>query len=586
MPDPVHLPVSLQPGQNARSAAPHGLPAPDQGAEAPFARSLAHLLRGGSGLPSQQDSSAGGGTDLPPMDQILPPGGQPQETSPRWPSGAGVEGEGEDSLAEGAALPLVSGQNRPLASQQVLEDSQRELSARGTAASATETDPLQSGSQQETGLQPGQQTPEWLQQARAEGQAADGMQARALEMAESPGNPQPLQQGGPTSDTVGNGSRPDPAVELQSLNGVRDGGHARGGDQAGEDRAAAHREGRQDAITQLQRGEAKQTESAVQPVALAADSANDSVGQSLSAAAIGGVSRTAHTDAAEGLRRPAERTAAGTEAPAWQSGRSSEPLELAASVAGDRLQRFAEQWSSQMNERGGQSAWQGSGAGNLAGASSQSAGTTPVNNDSGSPLSSPAAQAPSSAALPTATQASSMPSLPSLTTMPGSSVESAARTAVSPDAALAGSRESSGSSGAGQSSAREQWGEALSQRISLMTARNQSEARIQLDPPELGRLNIQIQVNSEQASVSFTSPHALVRDALEANVPRLQDMLSEQGLDLLDVDISDQSQQQADEQGGEEPSLLAGADDETGQVDETASPLMTEASLSLVDDYV
>jgi flagellar hook-length control protein FliK len=165
-------------------------------------------------------------------------------------------------------------------------------------------------------------------------------------------------------------------------------------------------------------------------------------------------------------------------------------------------------------------------------------------------------------------------------------VDAAARSTVNPDAALAGSREAFGSAGAGQNSAREQWGDALSQRISLMTARNQSEARIQLDPPELGRLMIQIQVNNEQASVSFTSPHAMVRDALEASVPRLQDMLSEQGLDLLDVDISDQSQQQDDEQNEARDTALAGTGEEPGATEEVESSSINESGLSLVDDYV
>lgn len=590
MPDPVHLPVSLKPGQHARNAAPQPFSAPGQGAEAPFARSLAQLLLGGTGLPPQQGSSAGGGTDLPPPDQILPPDGQTQAPPVRWQPGSGVtDGEG-NPLGTGTGLPLLSGQDRPLASQQVLEHSQRELSDRVTTSTEADAEELpQSGPKQELLLQPGQQT-EQTQRVRAEGQPADGMQARRPEAAEQPLDPRYLRSGEPNSDSGGYGARPAPVadsgVELQSLNGVREGERARSADQAWADRPVERRGAWQEGIVQRQRGEGKQAEPASQPVAVAADSANDSTGQSQSVASIGSVSRAAPTDPVEGPQRPAERSVAGTEPPAWQSGRSSEPLELASSLAGDRLQRFAEQWSSQMNERGGQTAGQGHGAGNPAGASSQTGGSAPMTGENGGPAGSSAAQASSSAVPSTTPQAGSMSPLPSLTTMPGSSVEAAARSTLNPDGALAGSREAFGSSGAGQSGAREQWGEALSQRISLMTARNQSEARIQLDPPELGRLMIQIQVNSEQASVSFTSPHALVRDALEANVPRLQEMLSEQGLDLLDVDISDQSQQQADEQNEDDPSLLAGTGDDEGNVDEAAAPLMTEGSLSLVDDYV
>lgn len=342
-----------------------------------------------------------------------------------------------------------------------------------------------------------------------------------------------------------------------------------------------------DIIASLQRGEGKQTDSATQAVAVAADSAADSTAQSQSVAANAGVAKSLNTEPAEPSRRPAERSIVGDGAPALQSGRSSEPLELASSLAGDRLQRFAEQWTSQMNERGGHTVPQGNNAGAGSNTAGQASASTSMNVEAGGASSAPAAQAASTTVPSTAPQTSAMPPMPSLTTMPGSAMDAATRAATNPDAALAGSREAFGSGGAGQSNAREQWGEALSQRISLMTARNQSEARVQLDPPELGRLMIQIQVNSDQAAVSFTSPHAMVRDALEASMPRLQEMLSEQGLDLLDVDISDQSRQQADEQGGDEPGLLAGAgDDGAGaDADEEPAPLTGQASLSLVDDY-
>jgi hypothetical protein len=145
MSDPVQLPVILQPGQNARNAAPPVQPASLQGAGAPFALSLASLLQGASGAYPPQELSAGDGTDLPPADQNLPLLEQP-EPAPlsEWPQQAlakqalAKQGDGEASLP--ASLPigdrradavlLQGGQlmDRPLASQQVLEASQRSLS--------------------------------------------------------------------------------------------------------------------------------------------------------------------------------------------------------------------------------------------------------------------------------------------------------------------------------------------------------------------------------------------------------------------------------------------------------------------------
>lgn len=602
MPDPVQMPVSLQPGQNARSTAPHALSASDQGAEAPFARSLAHLLRGAGGLSSQQDSSASGGTDLPLPDQILPPDGQAEPVTWRGQAGLGRGRPATDSLTTATGLPLLSGQrhpgapalspadaallndaqraDRPLASQQVLEDSQRVLPGQRYASTAAEGGALPSGLPQENALPSGQSLAPGAQQ----GQAAEDTVARRLAADQSVGPG--LSSEGESLRGTGNGMHADPGMDLRTLNGAGESGSARTAGQALSDRPGERPQAWEEGIVQRQRGEGSQVESATQPLAVAATSAGDTAAQSQSVASTGGVPRSANADSSDRPGRALDAGAVRAEPPAWQSGRSSEPLELASSVAGDRLQRFAEQWSSQMNERGGQSAWHANGAGTPSGASGQAAGSLSVGSESAGPASQSAAQTPSASTPSAAAQGSSMPPLPSLTTMPGSAVDAAIRGARNPDAALAGSREAFGSGGAGTNSARDQWGDALSQRISLMTARNQSEARIQLDPPELGRLMIQIQVNSDQASVSFTSPHAVVRDALEASVPRLQDMLSEQGLDLLDVDISDQSQQQADGDSENEPSLLAGADDSEGDSGEAASPLVATGGMSLVDDYV
>ena len=85
------------------------------------------------------------------------------------------------------------------------------------------------------------------------------------------------------------------------------------------------------------------------------------------------------------------------------------------------------------------------------------------------------------------------------------------------------------------------WGESIAQRVSLMAGLKVSSAQIQLDPPELGAMTVKVSVNGDQASVSFHSPHALVRDALELSFPRLQEMMGQQGLQLVDAQVSDNS---------------------------------------------
>lgn len=136
------------------------------------------------------------------------------------------------------------------------------------------------------------------------------------------------------------------------------------------------------------------------------------------------------------------------------------------------------------------------------------------------------------------------------------------------------------------------WSEAVVDRVMLMSSQNLKSAEIQLDPAELGRLEVRISVNQEQTQVTFASPNANVRDALEAQMHRLREMLGQQGMSLLDANVSDQSlsrgwQGQGDEagggRGGAETGLLAD-DERPGVIPESAQVGM-QTSRGLVDYY-
>jgi flagellar hook-length control protein FliK len=66
-------------------------------------------------------------------------------------------------------------------------------------------------------------------------------------------------------------------------------------------------------------------------------------------------------------------------------------------------------------------------------------------------------------------------------------------------------------------------------------------AEIRLNPAHLGPMEVRVQIQNDQASISFTAQHGLVREALEAAIPRLREMLGESGLQLNNVTVSDQS---------------------------------------------
>lgn len=85
------------------------------------------------------------------------------------------------------------------------------------------------------------------------------------------------------------------------------------------------------------------------------------------------------------------------------------------------------------------------------------------------------------------------------------------------------------------------WGQAMGERVVWMARSNIQQAQIQLNPRELGPIEIKISMQNDQTHVNFVAHHATTRDAIEAALPRLREMLGEQGLNLGQADVSQHS---------------------------------------------
>lgn len=100
------------------------------------------------------------------------------------------------------------------------------------------------------------------------------------------------------------------------------------------------------------------------------------------------------------------------------------------------------------------------------------------------------------------------------------------------------------------------WTEGLVNRVMYLSSQSLKSADIQLEPAELGRLDIRVNLASDQAAqITFTSAHAGVRDALEGQVHRLREMFSQQGLAQPDVNVADQSRQQQSGRQDDSPQM-------------------------------
>lgn len=85
------------------------------------------------------------------------------------------------------------------------------------------------------------------------------------------------------------------------------------------------------------------------------------------------------------------------------------------------------------------------------------------------------------------------------------------------------------------------WAEEFSQKISWIATQQNQIAELHLNPPNLGPLDVVLKISDNQATALFASPHGAVRDAVENALPKLREILADNGIMLGNTTISDQS---------------------------------------------
>lgn len=141
------------------------------------------------------------------------------------------------------------------------------------------------------------------------------------------------------------------------------------------------------------------------------------------------------------------------------------------------------------------------------------------------------------------------------------------------------------------------WTEEVVSRVMYLSSTNLKAADIQLQPAELGRLDIRVNmVPDQQTQVTFMSAHPSVREALDGQIHRLRDMFAQQGMGQVDVNVSDQSrgsqqgQEQAQQSQGGRTNASGGrldaSDDELASgIAEAAATATSVIGTSAVDYY-
>lgn len=131
-----------------------------------------------------------------------------------------------------------------------------------------------------------------------------------------------------------------------------------------------------------------------------------------------------------------------------------------------------------------------------------------------------------------------------------------------------------------------QWAQDMGQKIGMMVNSKLNEVEIRLDPAELGSVQIRLRMDEDnKAHVSMTAVNGLTRDMLENALPRLREMLSQQGIDLGSADVSTGGQ--AQDERGRQGNGMAGQASESEQ--DAAIPVQEsvrwQAARGLVDQF-
>jgi len=134
------------------------------------------------------------------------------------------------------------------------------------------------------------------------------------------------------------------------------------------------------------------------------------------------------------------------------------------------------------------------------------------------------------------------------------------------------------------------WDQQLGQKVVWMAAGGAQSATLTLNPPDLGPLQVVLNVANDQATISFTSAQPEVRQALEAAMPKLREMMGEAGVNLANASVSagTSSQDQASTQqerlrhgGGAQPD----SDSDSGQIMAIPMPAARGIAMGSVDTF-
>ena len=133
-----------------------------------------------------------------------------------------------------------------------------------------------------------------------------------------------------------------------------------------------------------------------------------------------------------------------------------------------------------------------------------------------------------------------------------------------------------------------EWAAEMGNRIRWMGKVNISSAELQLHPAELGSMEIKITTKDDQSSISFITSNNAAKEAIEASLPKLRDLLANSGLQLAQSDVSQHPSSNDNDNTKEAQNKHAASvtENEENTNNESNDQVVRQQGLGQIDHYV
>ncbi|WP_299660073.1 flagellar hook-length control protein FliK [uncultured Psychromonas sp.] len=127
----------------------------------------------------------------------------------------------------------------------------------------------------------------------------------------------------------------------------------------------------------------------------------------------------------------------------------------------------------------------------------------------------------------------------------------------------------------------------MGERVMMMISQGKQEVQIRLDPAELGSMFIKVNIQQDQLQLNIQTQAGLSKDIIEQNMPRLREQLAQQGIQLGEANVQQQSQQQGQQQQNNGMNAMSGRQTHNnGMVEEEQTAVWMPSKVASTDQGI